>query len=48
MSIVYGVVLGGMFYLNYFADSQSKKAAVFIVTATISLIFGGLAAKGYP
>lgn len=47
MSYIYGILLGGMFYLNYYADSQSKKAAVFIVTATISLIFGGLAAKGH-
>lgn len=46
MSFLYGILLGGMAYLNWYADTQGKKVAVLIVTATVSLIFGGLAARG--
>lgn len=46
MAFLYGLLLGGMFYLNWRADTQDEKGAVFIVTATISIIFGGLAARG--
>ncbi|MDU4943917.1 MAG: hypothetical protein E6X23_20665 [Mixta calida] len=46
MAFLYGFLLGGMFYLNWYADTQDKKGVVFMVTATISIIFGGLAARG--
>ena len=46
MSFLYGMLLGGMAYLNWHADTQGKKVAVLIVTATVSLIFGGLAVRG--
>nr|DAL59993.1 MAG TPA_asm: hypothetical protein [Caudoviricetes sp.] len=46
MSIMYGLILGWLFYQNCHADTMIKKCAVFIITASISLIFGGLAARG--
>lgn len=43
---MYGLIIGCLFYLNCYADTLTKKAAVFITTVAFSLIFGGIAAKG--
>lgn len=46
MSLVYGLTIGLMFYLNVYSETLGRKAAVFIVTAVISFIFGAMAARG--
>ncbi|MCZ4677236.1 hypothetical protein O4O00_23145 [Citrobacter sedlakii] len=46
MSFFYGVVMGGLFYLNCRAEALSMKTVVFIITMVISFIFGGFAGRG--
>lgn len=46
MAFMYGLLLGGMAYLNCHAVTQGQKIAVLLVVSTISMIFGGLAARG--
>ncbi|MCK7380260.1 hypothetical protein [Enterobacter cloacae] len=47
MSLFYGVVLGGLFYLNCYSVSFGKKSVVFVITAITSFTFGVMAGRGF-
>lgn len=46
MSIIFGFTMGCMAFINWHADTQAKKAVVMLVVMTVSLVFGGMAARG--
>ncbi len=47
MSIMYGVIMALLAYVNWHADTVTKRLVLQLLVATISLVFGVFAGKGY-
>lgn len=46
MAFIYGIFLGSLAFVMWYADTIPVRIAALLVCATASLIFGGLAARG--